>query len=306
MTLKKGTYVRHPKPEIDGKWGVGIVTEDETNNIVSAYFEHVAETKNIRTDLVQLVVEENPGKAATYLQNAIYECRGDRLPFPMVVEKFLNDFPGGLQGEMYTKTERDYKVEAHELAKDLLAKDRFAQLIETKNWGTLSTDIKRLFNKTNLLASFESIKLNDALKSAEIAEKVCYAFYDLLYGEQSLAQRIEKAERTLDLYELGKWPIITYLLFILFPDKYMFVKPQMTKEAAEKRGFEILYSSKVNGSTYERVLLFAKDLLERLNNDPRIELHPRDMIDVQGFMWCTFASGWTSDEIKKGQEKYSK
>ena len=83
----------------------------------------------------------------------------------------------------------------------------------------------------------------------------------------------------------------------------MFVKPTLTQEAADKRGFDIQYSSQVNGGTYERVMMFSQDLFKRLKNDTREELHPRDMIDVQGFMWCTFAGGWTDAEIAKCEAK---
>src|SRR5690606_4424550 len=114
----------------------------------------------------------------------------------------------------------------------------------------------------------------------EAQEKLCHAVYELVHGEFSVFDRIESARKSLEPYEMDKWPVITYPLFILYPDKYMFVKPTVTREAADKRKFDIQYSSRVNGSTYERVLLLSQDLIQRLNDDPRPELHARDMIDV--------------------------
>lgn len=36
----------------------------------------------------------------------------------------------------------------------------------------------------------------------------------------------------------------------------------------------------------------------------REALKPRDMIDVQGFMWCTFGGGWTPEEVTKAKLKH--
>lgn len=297
MSLTKGQFVRHPKDEVHEKWGYGIVLDDEKNNQVPVFFEHNSARKTIGTQVAQLEVVDDPGKAAVFLQHALYEDVGDRQPFPIVLEKFLMNFPGGLKGEFYLSEERNYKLEASQLAKELLSEDRFSQLIESGDLETLAADIKKIFSKTNLLASFEMIKLNDALKKPEDIQAVSKAFFELVYGKNKVEQRIESASNQLEKFELNKWPILTYLLFLIYPDSCMFVKPTMTKEAAENRGFDIQYDSKVNANTYQRVLLFSKDLFERLSQDSRLELHPLDMIDVQGFMWCTFTSAYSSLEL---------
>ncbi len=297
MSLTKGQFVRHPKEEVHEKWGYGIVLDDEKNNKVPVFFEHNSVRKIISTQVVQLEIIDDPGKATIFLQHALYEDVGDRQPFPIVLEKFLMNFPGGLKGEFYLAEERNYKLEASQLASEMLSVERFSQLIENKDLEKLATDIKRVFSKTNLLASFEMIKLNDALKKADDILEVSKALFELLYGDNKVEQRIESAANKLEKFELNKWPILTYLLFLIYPDSCMFVKPTMTKEAAENRGFDIQYDSKVNANTYQRVLLFSKDLFDRLSQDSRPELHPLDMIDVQGFMWCTFTSAYSFNEL---------
>ena len=55
----------------------------------------------------------------------------------------------------------------------------------------------------------------------------------------------------------------------------------MTQNAADILNFEINYKSKLNWVTYDSVQNLAKYLRECLG-----EMKPRDMIDVQTFMWC--------------------
>ena len=50
-----------------------------------------------------------------------------------------------------------------------------------------------------------------------------------------------------------------------------------------------------------RSCLFSRDLYDRLKTYNNQALAPRDMIDVQTFMWCTYTKGWSSDEIAKAE-----
>lgn len=303
MELKKGTFVRHPKEEIFQKWGVGIVLEDERSGQVPVFFENDSKRKVISTSLVKLEIVDDPGTSAVLLQNALHEDVGDRLPFPIVLEKFLMNFPGGMYGSLFVEEERNYKVNASQIAQELLSEPRLLSLIEALDWQTLAVDIRRAFTEANLLASFEFIKLGAAFKSETSTLDIAKVFHDLLYGQGDVYQRVESAGKKLGKYELDKWTIVTYLLFMIFPEKYMFVKPTMTKEAAENRGFDIQYDSRVNANTYKKVMLLSQDLFQRLTDDKRKELHPRDMIDIQSFMWCTSASGWTAQELRQAKEK---
>ncbi|MFL6591040.1 MAG: DUF3553 domain-containing protein, partial [Chthoniobacterales bacterium] len=68
--------------------------------------------------------------------------------------------------------------------------------------------------------------------------------------------------------------------FIAQPDKHLFLKPVVTKIAAQKYGFDFQYQSKPNWDTYASLLRFA----ETIQRDLR-DMRPRDMIDLQSFMW---------------------
>jgi hypothetical protein len=76
---------------------------------------------------------------------------------------------------------------------------------------------------------------------------------------------------------------MTYFLFIADPDNHMFLKPTVTQNAADLCAFELNYSSSLNWRTYRCLLDFSGYLKSSLTD---LGLKPRDMIDVQSFMWC--------------------
>lgn len=60
----------------------------------------------------------------------------------------------------------------------------------------------------------------------------------------------------------------------------MFLKPRVTRAAADAYGFDFSYHSKHGWSTYQSLLAFATAVL-RAQRD----LAPADLIDAQGFIW---------------------
>ena len=63
----------------------------------------------------------------------------------------------------------------------------------------------------------------------------------------------------------------------------MFLKPEVTKHAAAPTKAELNYKPDLNWLTYSCLLDFARYLKDEL---VVMEMNPRDMIDVQSFMWC--------------------
>jgi hypothetical protein len=76
------------------------------------------------------------------------------------------------------------------------------------------------------------------------------------------------------------WPIVTVFGFIAQPEHHMFMKPKTMREAARVYGFDLEYRSRPNWRTYSLLL----ELAARVRSEQR-DLHPRDMIDVQSFLW---------------------
>jgi len=136
-----------------------------------------------------------------------------------------------------------------------------------------------------MIFSFEKMALRDAIKSAAGARAFATGLYEFLHGSGSDEARFvawcdtvatlpRKQTRVLT------WPLVTVFGFIAQPVRHIFLKPNVTKIAARKYGFNLEYESKPNWKTYSGLLEFA----EKIRGDVR-DLKPRDMIDLQSFMW---------------------
>ena len=81
------------------------------------------------------------------------------------------------------------------------------------------------------------------------------------------------------------WPLMTIFPFIAFPESQIFIKPEVTKKAAEVFGVEINYRPIPNWLTYLCIQELVKKIFDKLRRDGIENLNPRDMIDVQSFIW---------------------
>jgi len=60
----------------------------------------------------------------------------------------------------------------------------------------------------------------------------------------------------------------------------MFLKPEVTRNAAASLAFELNYRPEPNWLTYKSLLRMAEIYREKL-----VDLKPQDLIDVQSFFW---------------------
>ena len=190
-------------------------------------------------------------------------------------------FPQGFYGKRFLTEERDFKVKVHELALELMGREQFTRLIEEKAYHEICTRALKVVNATNLIFPNEKMALKDGLDTTEKEHAFSESLFQLLYGEGELEARFMAFAKVLEELGADKWTTASYFLFILLPEKYMFVKPTVTQNAAEISAFELNYRPQLNWLTYKSVLEFSEYLQSEL-----AELKPRDMIDVQSFMWC--------------------
>jgi hypothetical protein len=127
--------------------------------------------------------------------------------------------------------------------------------------------------------------LRDAVKSPAGTRGFATGLYAFLHGRgsdearftgwcEAVAALPRKQTRVLT------WPLVTVFGFIAQPERHIFLKPNVTKIAARKYGFDFPYQSKPNWETYANLLAFA----ETIRRDLR-DLKPRDLIDLQSFLW---------------------
>ena len=199
--------------------------------------------------------------------------------------RFLRFFPGGFADETYLDWERGYKVEAHERWKAELGRSALRGLIEAGEFDEIARRAVRIESKTNLLFSFEKMALRDAVKTPRGARAFAQGLYDFLHGPGNSREKFERWVETVESLPRRQtrvltWPLVTVFGFIAQPDIHIFLKPNVTREAARKYGFEFSYRSRPAWDTYASLLQFA----ETVRRDVR-DLRPRDMIDIQSFIW---------------------
>jgi hypothetical protein len=199
--------------------------------------------------------------------------------------KFLRFFPDGFQDETYLDWERNYKWEAHERWEESLGREAFRKALNAERFAEIAARAVQIESRTNLLFSFEKMALRDAVKSAAGARAFATGLYELLYGRGSEERKFEEWCATVS--ELPRkqtrvltWPIVTVFGFLAVPERHIFLKPNVTKIAAREYGFEFHYESRPSWKTYASLLAFAS----RVRDDVR-DLEPRDMIDIQSFIW---------------------
>ena len=199
--------------------------------------------------------------------------------------KFLRSFPEGFRDETYIDWERGYKWEAHERWNDQLGKREFHSLLKAGEFGEIARRAVTIESRTNLLFSFEKMAIRDAIKPRAGAKAFAEGLYDYLHGRGSLRTKFERWVEVVDSLPRKQtrvltWPVTTVFGFIAQPRIHVFLKPMVTRLAAEKYGFHFVYRSRPAWETYESLLAFA----DSISRDVR-DLYPRDMIDIQSFIW---------------------
>lgn len=279
--LKPADRVVHPaKPE----WGVGKVLSTSSSGI-EVFFVNAGH-KKLSPQYVTLTVVKGEQANHPLLDNlatAVGSEGANFLALPDAIQKFLTEYPGGFAGERYLGKERGYKDKAHETCMSLLGESDILALLNAGNYAEICERARRVESTTNLLASFEKIQFNAALKKPANQKLFAEQLADNLYGTAEDKVRFEKLAAVLDQMQVAKWPVVTYFGYIRFPENHIFIKPEVTRNVAAVCGWEISYKPELNWTTYVGVHGLFEHLRTALVD---AGLSPRDMIDVQSFVWC--------------------
>jgi hypothetical protein len=222
--------------------------------------------------------------------------------------RFLRFFPNGFDDETYLEWERNYKADAHDQWKAELGRRVFRDLLDKRHFTEIATRALRIESRTNLLFSFEKMALRDAVRTEEGARGMARGLYEFLHGRGHMDVGFRRwcavvASLPRRQTRVLTWPIVTVFGFLAKPEHHIFLKPNVTRVAAAQYGFDLIYHSTPDWDTYANLL----ELAALVRRDLR-DLRPRDMIDVQSFLWVqgsdeyrgrTFAPAQTTS-IRRG------
>jgi len=295
VELKKGMLVTHPaKPE----WGPGKVCSIDGQNI-HVYFRDVSDrlAKKFKNGTVQFV--KAASQSDPILDNlpplkekdGFFGLSHDRLTVRQAIELFLKSFPGGFADPRYLGDEkvgeRNYKLEAHGKFVRLLGNGQLDDLLAQGQVEEAGNRAHSLIGGMNLVSLYEAMAFKKAMEDHGSAARFFREMTKVLASEKIDRDVMEPYFRSvMDLpAEEGKarvatWPIATIFLFLAQPDRHMFLKPGITRESAERLGFEMNYDPHPNWRTYDSLLRMCAIYKEQLK-----ELAPKDWIDVQSFFW---------------------
>lgn len=290
--VKRGDRVVHPaKPE----WGVASILQDGDGNNVRLFFE-IRGDITLSSNHVRLRRVRGEAARSLVLDNLKMQNGRPSVNYrsvPASIAYFLQEFPGGFAGERFDFHERKHKRQIHMQAKQELGKPVFEQLLSEGRHSEVVDRALHLISaqRNALIHLHEKLALSNGLQDSDVGKKLfAERLFTVLHGEGEFAPRFDAWSAALEDIGAAKWPIATYFLFFMHPDRYMFVKPTITQYAADICAFDINYRSEVNSKTYTSILAFSAYLKEAI-----AELDPVDMIDVQSFMWCIAPGTYATD-----------
>lgn len=201
--------------------------------------------------------------------------------------KFLLQFPGGFHDPTYLEWERDYKWQTHQRWQQELPRETFRKLLAQGNFAEAASRAVRVEQGSRhaMLFSFEKMALRDALRSPQGAKEFSEGLYDYLHGRGGIARRFERwIEAVAGLprrqTRVLTWPLATVFGFIAQPERHMFLKPNTMRAAALAYGYDLPYQPRPSWETYSSLMRFVGLVGQDLE-----DLAPRDMIDLQSFLW---------------------
>lgn len=276
----EGDYVRNCKAPY---WGIGKLLEPLGEGKTRAFFEYVGELK-VQLDALQAVAapKDHPLLAQV---DRMRNFKGF-IPLPNLESFFLAQFPRGFMDPKYRNDEREYKEKASAYLHENLSREILQPLLEQGEYSKVCDLAKKSVYRTNLVHKFETIALGNGISRSEHHQELfATALYDLLYGETGMPGRFNSFVEALSELDACKWTTATYFLFLLDPTTHIFVKPEIFKTAAKSYAIDFGYTPRPEWDCYQRILDFVRFVAGQLVK--RENLKPRDLIDVQSFIWCS-------------------
>ncbi|HSG24162.1 MAG TPA: DUF3553 domain-containing protein [Azonexus sp.] len=279
-TLTAGDRVMHPNQK---EWGIGKVLSATPDNL-DVFFVGAGH-KRLSRSFIKLEKTEGAASKHRLLDNLIGASEissDDFVTIPMAIERFMATYPDGFETPSFIKATREANMRGHKFCAHLLSQEEISRLIEEGCFGAVCERAQHVESSTNLLTKSERKAFHDALELPACQKLFAVALADLLYGTESEEARFKHFLRTLGILQLNKWPFATAFSFIRHPQQHAFIKPSAIQKGAKALCWRINYKPEPNWKTYDAVLRLYSYVRTNLLEEGMM---PRDLIDVQSFIW---------------------
>lgn len=222
---------------------------------------------------------------------SLIEAERASRSLPGNIERFLRAYPLGFNDPEFLRKEREEKLAASHACRSTLTPDALDGAA-AGDPSPLAQEVKRIVNMTNLIqGSFEKPKLFDVISDPAHTGRFLVELRLLMHGAGEAPERLEAFSTYLHSLGLRKWTYGSYFLFLIDPERCMFVKPESLKKAIEITGQQVDYHPVPTAAVYRQVLAFADWISVQLKQSGHPQLVPQDMIDVQSFIWHMAPTG---------------
>ena len=287
--IEADSYVVNPKMR---EWGPGRVMQLEGAKAVVCFRDARTEAPGdgLKT-MVLRALEAAPLQSDAWLdnlppfKNGKFQVAQPRVTFDEGVAELGRLFAQGFGDPLYIEQERAAKWSAHELWVSTLGGGQGEQLLADADLAELARRALAVVAQAGALNRVETAALRDGLAQPDVAKRLFTALFALLSTEPGTSlPLVPYFEAVQDLPLRGKtaaakWTIATVLPFLARPDAFLFLKPDVSKPAAERLRFDLVYQADPNARTYDKLLRMAGALMERL-----APLGALDWIDVHAYL----------------------
>lgn len=199
--------------------------------------------------------------------------------------RFITKFPAGFNDSKFLEKERAEKVAAGARWKQEFGTEGLAKLKAANDPVAVDAAFGKVYQGLNLLHVIEWLKFRESLKASPASLALAELYAEVAAAgtiSEDAFGRLLKAFDSLGLGG-GKWTLLTLWPYLASSKGAVFMKPTLTKAAAEGMGIALGYEAKPSYATYAKAISLYEELWTRL--EPQ---GARDWIDVQSFLW----TGW--------------
>ena len=313
-----GTVVDNPlKPD----WGPGRIVGTKGKNVWVVFRDHPGREAKLMAPggLLPAALQYDPildNLPEPKMEKGRLVLPAERNLFGETVRLFLMRYPDGFVDAGYLGKgkvgERASKWAACERFQEELGEGKLRSIVDADQVKKGVARVLKVIGTMSLLSRIERLGLAEALKKKDAARPFLSALADVVEAPEAgkatfsvLLDSVASLTVADPAPPVTTWPVATIMPFLARPDAHVLLKPTVSQKAAQGLSFDLKYNAILNWDTYERCILLASIYQQKLVELEDPNLAPRDLIDVQAFIWNT-SSNWKKTAPRVSARKKKK